>query len=29
LPIEETDRRYRWPLGPRPQGHRSLSELGF
>jgi uncharacterized protein len=29
LPIAETDRRYRWPLGRRPDGHPSLSELGF
>src|SRR5690349_3271813 len=28
-PIAESDRRYRWPLGPRPEGHPSLSELGF
>ena len=29
LPIAETDRRYRWPLGRRPDGHPSLSELGL
>jgi hypothetical protein len=29
LPIEESDRRYRWPLGRRPDDHPSLSDLGF
>jgi nuclear transport factor 2 (NTF2) superfamily protein len=29
LPIEETERKYRWPLGPRPANHLSLSELGL
>ncbi len=29
LPIAESDRKYRWPLGPRPQGHPELSDLGF
>jgi uncharacterized protein len=28
LPIEESERKYRWPLGPRPDDHPSLSELG-
>jgi uncharacterized protein len=28
-PIAEADRKYHWPLGPRPQDHPSLSELGF
>jgi uncharacterized protein len=28
-PIGESDRRYRWPLGPRPVDHPSLSDLGF
>ena len=28
-PIAEGERRYHWPLGPRPDGHASLSELGF
>jgi len=28
-PIEETDRKFRWPLGRRPDDHPSLSELGF
>jgi nuclear transport factor 2 (NTF2) superfamily protein len=29
LPITESDRKYRWPLGPRPTHHPSLSELGL
>jgi uncharacterized protein len=29
LPIAEKDRKYRWPLGPRPQDHPSLSELAL
>jgi uncharacterized protein len=29
LPIAEKDRKYRWPLGPRPHDHPSLSELGL
>jgi nuclear transport factor 2 (NTF2) superfamily protein len=29
LPIAETDRKYRWPLGRRPDGHPGLSELGL
>ncbi len=29
LPIEESDRRYRWPLGRRPDEHPGLSELGL
>jgi nuclear transport factor 2 (NTF2) superfamily protein len=29
LPIAESDRRYRWPLGRRPDDHPSLSELGL
>jgi uncharacterized protein len=28
-PIQESDRKFRWPLGPRPSGHPGLSELGF
>ena len=28
-PIAECERRYHWPLGPRPDGRASLSELGF
>jgi nuclear transport factor 2 (NTF2) superfamily protein len=29
LPIAEADRKYRWPLGRRPDGHPSLSDLGL
>ena len=29
LPITEADRKYRWPLGPRPDDHPGLSELGL
>lgn len=29
LPIKETERKYRWPLGRRPDGHPGLSDLGF
>ncbi|MEQ8145287.1 nuclear transport factor 2 family protein [Streptomyces sp. OP7] len=29
LAISESERRYHWPLGPRPEGHPGLSELGF
>ncbi len=29
LPIRETDRKYHWPLGKRPEGHPGLSELGL
>jgi nuclear transport factor 2 (NTF2) superfamily protein len=29
LPIKETDRKYHWPLGRRPDDHPGLSELGF
>lgn len=29
LPIKEADRKYRWPLGQRPEGHPGLSDLGF
>jgi nuclear transport factor 2 (NTF2) superfamily protein len=28
-PIAESGRRYRWPLGRRPDDHPSLSQLGF
>jgi nuclear transport factor 2 (NTF2) superfamily protein len=28
-PITEAERRYRWPLGRRPDDHPSLSDLGF
>jgi len=29
LAIKEQDRLYHWPLGPRPEGHPGLSELGL
>jgi nuclear transport factor 2 (NTF2) superfamily protein len=29
LPIQESDRKYHWALGRRPDDHLSLSELGF
>ncbi|MFD5871866.1 DUF1348 family protein [Streptomyces sp. NPDC060322] len=29
VPIEESARRFRWPLGRRPDGHPGLTELGF
>lgn len=29
LPIHETDRKFRWPLGRRPDNHPSLSDLGL
>lgn len=29
LPIEEADRKFRWPLGRRPDDHPGLSELGL
>jgi nuclear transport factor 2 (NTF2) superfamily protein len=29
LPIKESERKYHWPLGPRPENHASLSELGL
>ena len=29
LAIQERDRKYHWPLGRRPDGHPSLSDLGF
>ena len=28
LPIRETDRKFRWPLGRRPDDHPGLTELG-
>jgi nuclear transport factor 2 (NTF2) superfamily protein len=28
-PIVESERKYHWPLGPRPADHPSLSDLGF
>ena len=27
--IAQSERRYHWPLGPRPENHPSLSDLGF
>jgi uncharacterized protein len=29
LPIAEADRKYRWPLGPRPEDHPGLTDLGL
>jgi nuclear transport factor 2 (NTF2) superfamily protein len=29
LPIKESDRKYHWPLGRRPDAHPGLSDLGF
>jgi len=29
LPITEAERKYHWPLGPRPEDHPGLSELGL
>ena len=29
LPICESDRKYQWPLGRRPDGHPGLSDLGL
>jgi uncharacterized protein len=29
LPIRESDRKFHWPLGRRPDSHPGLSELGF
>ncbi len=29
LPIQEADRKYRWPLGRRPDSHPGLSDLGL
>ena len=29
LPIRESDRKFHWPLGRRPDEHPSLSELGL
>ncbi|MGW4984645.1 nuclear transport factor 2 family protein [Streptomyces mirabilis] len=29
LPIAESDRKYHWPLGKRPDDHPGLSDLGF
>ena len=29
LPILESERKFLWPQGPRPEGHPGLSELGL
>src|SRR5436190_1142127 len=29
LPIKESDRKYHWPLGRRPDAHPGLSDLGL
>jgi hypothetical protein len=29
VPIKESERKYRWPLGRRPDDHPSLSDLGL
>lgn len=29
LPIKESDRKFHWPQGRRPDDHQGLSELGF
>jgi nuclear transport factor 2 (NTF2) superfamily protein len=29
LPIHESERKYHWPLGRRPDGHPGLSDLGL
>lgn len=29
LPITEADRKFHWPLGPRPEDHPGLSDLGL
>ena len=29
LPISERDRKFHWPLGPRPADHPGLSDLGL
>jgi uncharacterized protein len=29
LPIKETERKYHWQLGRRPDNHPELSDLGF
>ena len=29
LPIKDSDRKYHWPLGRRPDDHPSLSDLGL
>jgi len=29
LPIKDSDRKFHWPLGPRPAAHPGLSALGL
>ena len=29
VPIAETERKFRWPLGPRPEDHPGLTTLGL
>ncbi|MNG11623.1 hypothetical protein D3C84_951740 [compost metagenome] len=29
MPIKESERKFRWPLGRRPDDHPGLSELGL
>jgi nuclear transport factor 2 (NTF2) superfamily protein len=29
LPIKDSERKYHWPLGSRPDGHPGLSDLGL
>ncbi len=29
LPIQESERKFRWPLGRRPDDHPGLSEIGL
>ena len=29
LRIADVERRFHWPLGPRPEGHPGLTEMGF
>ena len=29
VPMTEADRLFRWPLGPRPEGHPDLTQLGL
>ena len=29
LPIQESERKFKWPIGPRPPDHPGLTELGL
>jgi hypothetical protein len=29
LPIQDSERKFHWPHGPRPEDHRGLSDLGL